>query len=307
MVKVSKNLAYALMVLAAIMWATSGTLTELALDAGAEVLQVTLFQMIVSAMILLPLIALLDPRSLKIRREDFWPLLAFSLITGTFFSLAWYACVERTGVATAVILLYSYPSIVVLSSVFLLGEKLGPEKAVALPMTFVGCILVAGAQDIQEGLSFDLIGVALGVYTGVAAAIYYLWGKKFLARYSANTLVLYMTLLSIPGLVIIANPLSVADNPLGGMAWLYIFLLGLLPGSIGFLVSMVALKHIEASRASIIASIEPVAAVLIAFAVLSQALTAWQAVGVALVFIAVLLIRLREEPEEAKQAGPLER
>ena len=304
---VSKNLAYALMVFAAIMWATSGTLTELALDAGAEVLQVTLFQMIVSALILVPLIAVLDPKAFRIERSDFWPLLAFSLITGTFFSVAWFMCVERTGVATAVILLYTYPSIVVIASVFLLRERLGAEKAVALPMTFVGCVLVAGAQDLQEGLTFDLIGVALGVYVGVAAAVYYLWGKRFLAKYSANTLVLYMTVLSIPGLVIIANPLTVTENHLGALAWLYIFLLGLMPGAIGFLVSMVALKNIEASRASIIASIEPVAAVLIAFAVLSQALTPLQVVGVVLVFVAVVLIRVRESAEEAKEAALLEK
>jgi len=299
--KISKNLAYGFMVLAAVMWATSGTLTELALAAGAQVMQVTLFQMVVSALILLPLIAVLDPRSLRIRKADFWPILAFSLITGTFFSIAWFMCVERTGVATAVILLYTYPSIVVVASVFLLRERLGVEKALALPMTFVGCVLVAGAQDFGEGLSFDMLGIALGVYAGIAAAVYYLWGKRFLARYSANTLVLYMTVLSIPGVMVLANPLTVANNHLSAAAWLYIFLLGLLPGAIGFLVSMIALGHIQASKASIIASIEPVAAVLIAFVVLSEALGALQIVGVVLVFVGVILIRVRESAEEAEQ------
>ena len=36
---------------------------------------------------------------------------------------------------TAVILLYSYPSIVTLASVFLLNERLTPAKAIALPIS----------------------------------------------------------------------------------------------------------------------------------------------------------------------------
>jgi drug/metabolite transporter (DMT)-like permease len=80
-------------------------------------------------------------------------------------------------------------------------------------------------------------------------------------------------------------------------AWALIFAIGLFPGTIGFVVSMVALRHIEASRASIVASIEPVAAVILAFLVVSEKITAFQGVGVALVFIGVLLLRISKKPE----------
>jgi len=292
LVKISRNAAYGLIGLAAIMWATSGTFTELALGEGAVVMEITVFSVIVSAIILLPLIGVLDPKSLKIKREDFLPLLGFSLVTGTLFSLAWYYCVEITSVATAVILLYLYPSIVTIASVFLLRERLTPQKALALPLTFVGCVLVAGAQEFEEGFSFDMVGIALGIYAAMGASVYYLCGKKFLAKYSSNTVILYMTVLSIPGLVILGNPFELVRTSLSSSAWLYVFALGFFPGTVGFVVSMVALNHIEASKASIVASIEPVAAVIIAFMVLSQGLNTLQALGVALVFGGVVLLRL---------------
>ena len=204
-----------------------------------------------------------------------------------------------TGVATAVILLYAYPSIVTIASVFLLKEKMTRNKALALPLTFIGCVLVAGAQDFEEGLSFDTVGIALGIYTAVAGAVYYIWGKKFLDKYSANTVILYMTVLSIPGLVIMANPLELVNTSLSADAWLLIFAIGLFPGTIGFVVSMVALRHIEASRASIVASIEPVAAVIIAYLVVSETINAFQGLGVALVFIGVILLRISKETEPA--------
>ncbi|MBN1677470.1 MAG: DMT family transporter [Candidatus Thermoplasmatota archaeon] len=290
-VNISKNIAYGLMALAAIMWASSGTFTVLAIDSGAEVMQVTLFASVVTTLILLPAIGVFDPKSLRLRRKDFLPMLGFSLITGTFFAVAWYMCVDLTGVATAVVLLYAYPSMVTIASVFLLGEKLTRGKALALPLTFAGCVLVAGAADLEEGFSFDLLGIGLGVYTAIAAAVYYIWGKKFLDRYSANTVILYMTALSIPGIVLIANPMTILDNHISYEAWAYIFAIGLFPGTIGFVVSMVALRHIEASRASIVASIEPVAAVVIAALVLSDVITLLQGIGVGLVFVGVLLLR----------------
>jgi DME family drug/metabolite transporter len=306
-VKVSRNLAYGLMVLAAIMWATSGTFTTLALDSEASVMEITVFSTVFTALVLLPLIMLLDKKSLRIGKKDLLPLIVFAQITGTFFAIAWYWCVDLTGVATAVVLLYAYPLIVTVASVFMLSEKLTREKAIALPLTFVGAVLVIGAKDLQHGFEFDLLGVLLGVYTAFAGAFYYIWGKKFLDKYSANTIVLYMTLFSLPILVIIANPISVVQISISNEAWGYIFLLGLLPGAVGPVVSMVALRHIQASRASIVASIEPVAAVVIAFLVLSETLSILQGIGVGLVFLGVLMLRLRESPEPNPEAAVLER
>jgi DME family drug/metabolite transporter len=299
-VKISKNIAYGMMAVAAIMWSTSGTFTELAIEEQAAVMQITVFTYVFSALILAPAIMIFDPKSMKIDRRDLGPFLIFSLITGTFFAVAWYACIDLTGVATAVILLYAYPSIVTVASIFFLKEKLTIQKALALPLTFVGAVLVAGAQDFEAGLSFDILGVALGIYTAIAGAVYYIWGKKFLDKYSANTVILYMTVLSIPVLVMIGLPFDLASSSITTMGWVWIFLSGLIPGTIGFVVSMMALNHLEASRASIVASIEPVAAVGIAYLVLSQTINALQGIGVGLVFFGVILLRIarKERPEK---------
>ncbi len=302
--RISKNAAYGMMAAAAVMWATSGTLTVLALDHGAAVLQVTVLSYVFSSGILLPILLVFDPKSLKIESRDVLPFLAFSLITGTFFSLAWFFCVDLTGVATAVTLLYAYPSIVTIASVSLLGERLSAQKALALPLTFVGAVLVATA-GFKQGFSFDLVGVLLGIYAAVAGAVYYLWGKRFLDRYSANTVILYMTVMSVPPLLAIAIPFPDFWHSVSGQAMLWIFLLALIPSTVGFVTSMFALRHIEASKASIVASIEPVAAVVIAFLVLSEKINAWQAVGVALVFLGVLMLRLtrRHAEEKAEEAA----
>jgi len=303
---VSKNLAYLFMALAATMWATSGTFTKLATGATATPMQITVFSVIITTIMVLIGVLIFDRKSFAVHRKDIIPLIVFSQITSTFFSTAWYFCVDRTGVATAVILLYAYPSIVTIASVFFLSERLTREKAIALPLTFIGCVLVAGAQEVGE-IEFDLIGIGLGIYTAVAGAVYYIWGKKFLDKYSANTVVLYMYIFSVPTLILMANPFSVAQTALPMDAWWYIFLIGLLPGAIAPVVSMLALRRIQASRASIVASIEPVVAVAIAYLVLTETITLFQGVGVSLVFLGVVMLRLRAEPtEEMKAEAPAE-
>lgn len=298
--KISKSTAYAFMVVSAIMWATSGIFTVLALDEGATWMDVTVFNVIFAALILTPLVAVLDPKSLRLKRRDFPSFFAYAIVTGSLFLIAWFWCLERTGVTTAVILLYGYPSIVTVASVFVLGEKLDRQKIAALPMTFLGAVLVAGGTDIDKGLSFDLLGVGLGVFAAFSAAVYYLWGKKFLNDYSPNTVVLYLTVLTIPGLVVAANPFELVETSLSATAWLYILAVGFFPGTLGFLLSMIALEHIEASRGSIVASIEPVAAAVMAVLILSEPVNWVRGLGVALVFIGVLMLRLTPNKKEKR-------
>jgi len=295
--KISKNLAYGMMAFAAVMWGTSGTLTVLAIDAGTTANQIALFGTLASAVILVSILMVLDRRAFKIRVRDLPVLTVFAVITGTLFSLAWYNAINLTSVSTALVLLYSYPSMVTVASVFLLGEKMTTSKMVALPLTFLGCVLVAEAYDL-EAIRLNIWGVALGLFTAFAATVYYVWAKKLLLVYSSNTLALYMTLLMIPGLLLVVNPFSIIDNPLSLDAWLYIFLIGLLPGTFGFVVAMIALRHIEASRASMIAGIEPVSGVILAVIFIAESVDALQSLGVVLVIAAVFILRFTQKEEE---------
>ncbi|MEW5748683.1 MAG: DMT family transporter [Candidatus Thermoplasmatota archaeon] len=294
---ISKNLAYGMMAFAAVMWGTSGTFTVLAIEAGATANQVALFGTLMSAVILVGLLAVFDRKAFRIKVKDLPALTVFAVITGTLFSLAWYNAVDMTSVSTALILLYSYPSMVTIASIFLLGERMTASKAVALPLTFVGCVLVAEAYDL-EAVRLNIVGVGLGMFTAVAATVYYVWAKKLLVVYSSSTLALYMTLLMIPGLLIAVNPFDVLDSPLSADAWLYMFLVGLLPGTLGFVVAMFALRHIEASRASMIAGIEPVSGVILAVLLISETVDLLQSVGIVLVIAAVFVLRFTQKEDE---------
>jgi drug/metabolite transporter (DMT)-like permease len=292
-VNVTKNTAYALMIVAVAMWATSGPFAELAYREDATVIEVTTFAFIIGTLILLVLVTAFDRRSLRIKRKDLLPFIGFSLIAGVLLNLAWFGAIDETSVAITVVLNYSYPSLVTVASVFLFKERFTIQKALALPLTFVGCVLVAGGGQIEQGLSFNWFGIGLGLASAAATAVYYLWGKKFEETYSPNTIVLYMFVISTVFLVVVANPIELARTSLSGNAWFWILNVAFWSGVVGFVPSMVALKHLEASKASIVASIEPVFAVTLAFIMLAEGISLVQVAGVGLVVLGVLLLRAR--------------
>jgi DME family drug/metabolite transporter len=295
------------MVLAALTWSTSGTLTVLAIDEGATANVIALYSEVFSVIMFFFAVLMLDRPSLMIRRSDFIPFLLFSTITGALFSVAWYHCIDLTSVTTAVILLCSYPSIVTVASIFVLGEKMTLAKAIALPTTFIGCVLVAEAYDL-EAIRVNALGVALGIFTAFGAAVYYLWGKKFLRTYSPYTVALYFSMLMIPALVMLTDPRESLLPTMSTRAWSLVFLIGLIPCTVGFFISMVALKRIEASKASIVASLEPAMAVLLAVIIVAEVVSGFQIVGVVLVIAGILILRLvRHEDADAPVEAPAKR
>jgi drug/metabolite transporter (DMT)-like permease len=293
-VDITKNRAYALLVLAVCLWASSGTISTLAMDQGVSVLELTTFGFIFGSGVFLILVVIFDRKALRVDRRDIPAFVVFSILAGLLMNLAFFGAINETTVAVAVILNFTYPSMVTIASVFMFKEKLSKPKMVALPLTFVGCVLVAGAPLIEEGISIGWIAVILGLLSAIGSATYYLWGKKLEQSHSTNTVALYLFGLTAIMLVIIANPISLAHSSITMEAYLLIFLMAILPGIVGFYSSLVALKHIEASKASIISSIEPMIAVGIAYVVIAEGVTALQLVGVLVTVMGIAMLRIGE-------------
>ena len=66
--------------------------------------------------------------------------------------------------------------------------------------------------------------------------------------------------------------------------------LGLLPTVLSFLLYTTGLKNIESSTASILATVEPVAAVLVGMALFQEKLLGGQVIGALLILSSILII-----------------
>ena len=79
-------------------------------------------------------------------------------------------------------------------------------------------------------------------------------------------------------------------------AWLPIAYAGLLSGAVGYTLQIVAQKHADPTVASLLMSLESVFSALAGWILLREALSAWELLGCALVFAAVILSQLPQKP-----------
>ncbi len=281
------TLAYLQVLLAGTLWGTSGpfsiALYRLEIPAssvalirpGAGVLFLTLF------------LALRGARAFRIGPCDALVLMGLGgLIVGVF-QLAYQFSTESVGVPATVALLYLAPAWVVGVSAFLLRERLTPARAGLALLSVVGVWLtVFGARGVDVALTPR--GIFWGCMTGLAYGTYTLFGKitgrtrgalvpLFWSTVGGTLVIVLFFLFSGDRLVLPSEP--------GGWALALVF--GLLTMAAAPLLLFSALRTLEAGRASIGTTIEPLVAALLALLLLDQTLTPVGWGGLALLMVGV--------------------
>ena len=163
-----KKIALLQIILAGILWGTSGIFVHYLAPYGFTSLQMTFFRSVVSC-VCMSLFILFHNKSLfKVSLKE---LLLFAGGGISFFLTAscYYYSMQATSISTAVVLMYTAPIFVMIYSVMFLNEKLTPMKTVAVLTMLVGCGLVSG---IIGGLKFDMMGIIVGFMSGIAYSAY---------------------------------------------------------------------------------------------------------------------------------------
>lgn len=285
---------YLLVVSAALLWASLGILGKLLYRFGIDPLTVVALRAVIAFVTLAAVLAVVNRRLLRIQPRDL-PFFAVYGLVGVAMNYAFYFfALSATSVATAVILLYTYPALVTLLAAVFLGERLNWVKGLTLVMTLGGCYLVAQGYD-PTALRVNTPGVLFGLGAGASAAVYSLLGKKSLQTYDSWTAVCYAFGFGALFLVLWRSPqaLLAADYP--WTAWVILLVLGWFPTLLAYALYTTAMKYIQASRASLTATLEPAAASLLAFLFLGEVLEWPQLVGIGLVLAGILLLSFSRE------------
>ena len=231
-----------------------------------------------------------DLLSIRLRDLPFFAVYAFLAVTLNF--LAYFSAVKHTSIAVAVILLYTYPAFVAVLSALFLAERLTREKALALLITLAGAALVIQVHQ-PAALRLNARGIAWGLAAGITAALYSIFGKKALGRYSPFTVVLYAFGLGGIFLALWAGPASLVGAQYPPSAWLLLLGLAAIPTVGGYACYTIGRKNLEASRASILAMWEVVAAALLGYALFGEALDTGQIAGALLVVLGIFSLGRR--------------
>jgi DME family drug/metabolite transporter len=221
-------------------------------------------------------------KSVRMRVSDV-PLVVLFAITGvTLFYGTYQVAVRSGGAALAAVLLYTAPAWVAVIARFAFRERMTPLKFAALVLTLAGVALVArGGGTIQ----ITTKAVLFGLSAGFCYSLYYIFGKHFASRYSSANLFLY--LLPIGAMTIAPWVEFSSKSP---VAWAALVCIAALCTYGAYFFYYQGLFYLEASRAAIVATLEPVVAAVVAFIWWGEAFGATGYLGTALILAAVLMM-----------------
>jgi len=289
------------------LWGTIGIFNKWLFAYGLDPLTVVTIR-VALAWIAFGLIILVTERRLfVIRRRDLPLLGAAGVLSVAAFSFLYSLTVQQSSVATAVVLQFMAPVYVVFISALVFKERVTAPKLTALVLALLGAVLSVGGFSSSSALLITPLGLAAGIGAGLTYALYSLFGKAAARRYAPWTVLFYTY--GFGGLALLAlwlptHPGGVALPPRG---WLLELGLALLPSVAGYGLYNYALHYIEAGRAALACTSEPVSGVILAALILGEQPTASQILGGLAILAAVAVVSLagRAQPAAAvRQASP---
>jgi drug/metabolite transporter (DMT)-like permease len=264
-----------------IAYATTPTFAKLVYEGGGDAVGLLATRFPIAALAFAAILAL-RRRLRAVPWRD--PLLA--LAVGIYFlqALSFFLAVDRIDAGLTVLLLYTYPALVMAAGALFLGEPVSGRLLRVLALVLVGVTLAVGLSGRP-----DALGVAFGFSAAVLFAAFFLLAKTLMERRGLGSM-------ELTGLVYVGcTPCYLAaglvvgmqlpDEPGGWAALALTIAIGTIVAA-GLLFA--GLRRLPANVASLLTTIEPVAGILLAAIVLGEHLGPLQGVGVVMVVVALL-------------------
>jgi drug/metabolite transporter, DME family len=202
-----------------------------------------------------------------------------------------YLTIARLSVAVAVVLFFSAPSLIVLWRTVTTRQIPSSTIVLALILSATGVLLVSKLYA-NTGENLESFGILIGLLAALCFAAYTLVSNMITAN-EAPLSILYRNLAIASlfwfGYLLTQGIPAQLLEPGNLLKMLYIGLAGnLLPN----LLYLWGIQQVQAERAAIAATIEPVIASILAWLWFQQTLTPWQIMGGILILAAVTTIQL---------------
>lgn len=255
-------------VTAALLWSTIGIAGALSYSCGGEIILLPGLRALFGFLIGLPMV--------KLRFLDRRFVIMGLLFTGPLF-ISYQISAAVLGVGTAAFLLYTAPVIVSIASVLVLNERISLLRGVSVVMALAGVFLL------EDPSKISIIGIIPALsYSGIIV-----YSRKLVLSGASPVDVGIAPLLwaALEG-ILISGPEITRINLCSTAASIY---LGVFTALLPYVLYSKGLEKIEASRASIISTLEPFFAALLGFLILGQTMSMRGILGGILIVLAAIL------------------
>ncbi len=287
-----KRTASFFVLLAGILWGTMGIYVRKLNALGFTTIEIVAVRSVVTAVLLLCVLFFYNKEMLKIRLKDIWCFAGTGILSIVFFNYCYFKAITMTSLSVAAVLLYTAPAIVMVLSAILFHEKLTTVKMISLAATFAGCVFVTGLAGGAEGL--NAAGILTGLGAGLGYALYSIFSRYAIQQgYRSLTISFYTFVFASIGVLPLADIniiYDAAEKDIGIAGFYLVF--ALVSTVVPYILYTLGLTGMENSKASIIASIEPVTATVLGIILFHEKMTIHNVVGILLVLGAIVICNI---------------
>ena len=286
--------AYVMTIAGAVCWGLIGLFIAPLYARGFTAWDVVAIRGIFSFVFLFLVMLLFYRNQLYTRLKDHIFFASAGIFSLAFFNYFYFEVFSRSSLSLAVTLLYTGPLFVMILSRIFFKELLTVRKGIALVFAIIGCALVVGLLPFGSE-SIPGKTLLMGILSGFFYALYSIFTKPVTRRYSALTITTYTFFYMGLFMSLTSDVWSKTDLFQYPDVWVAALLLALVSTVAAYVLYTAGLKYLEAGKASILATIEPIIAVLVSVLFLGDHLGITQVLGIALVlYSAVLIVERRK-------------
>ena len=280
---------YLMIAAAALFWGGSATAAKYLFNRNVDTLLLVQMRVTLSFLALAVLLLITNRQALRLDARAAGRLAVLGILGIAGSNFFYYYAIQHANVATAIVMQYTAPVMVMLYSVTIGREAFGWDSTAALVLSVVGCVLVVAGRDFSI-LSINRAGVFGGLMAALSYAFFNLYGRKLSVQQSLWRNLFYcIGFASLFWLLI--NPPWRWARGLAAHDWLIFFLFAIGSILVPYFFYFSGLKELPASRAIITATLEPVIAILSAAIFVGETIGPLQMLGVAFVVGSVLLLQ----------------
>ena len=256
---------------------------------------------ILIAILLLGLwIAVRYPMNFRIKLKDSWIFVGAGILGTLGLNLCYNFSINELSLSLAAVLIALAPIFVMIFAFFMFHEAITAKKVISIILALVGCVLTSGILENNASMHWSWIGILVGSASAGFYALYSIFSKLGMKKsYPALTITFY----SMLAIAVVLLPFTqwdnmahyIAANPLRNT--LFMVMHSLCTAVCPYAFYTVALDHMEAGKASILCSCEPVAAMVFGLFFFGEIPTVLSVTGLVIVLLALAMLVLSDKSQ----------
>ncbi len=285
--------AYLLIFLSGCLWGLGGYLVTQMTQMGVSSLMTAFSGHFFTLIPLLVIIVLKNGiKGLKISKKGLLVSIIMGALTKGIFKLANDSSVALVGVASASILMYLAPIFTAMMSMIFFKEKLRAYQHFALLLNLLGCILMVTRGNFAD-LNLSGLGLIFGVTSAFLYALYTILGKVSMSDDDPVTMTFYMLLFSAVTMSFFAKPWQQLDLFMSGNFLFWAIINSLVTGLLANMLFLSGLSMgVEASKVTIITSVEVIVAALTGVFLLKEYINTIGMLGIVIMIASIVLMNI---------------